>query len=44
MVGDEQLVSTTYPHLAEDVQAGDRLLIDDGLLELQVLSTPTACG
>jgi pyruvate kinase len=37
--GDEALVSTTYPHLAEDVRAGDRLLIDDGLIELRVLST-----
>jgi pyruvate kinase len=35
--GDERLLSTTYPHLAEDVRAGDRLLIDDGLLELRVL-------
>jgi pyruvate kinase len=39
VVGDEHLVSTTYLHLAEDVKAGDRLLIDDGLLELRVLST-----
>ena len=39
VVGDEQLVSTTYVHLAEDVKPGDRLLIDDGLLELKVLST-----
>ena len=31
--GDERLVSTTYVHLAEDVKPGDRLLIDDGLLE-----------
>ncbi len=37
--GDEKLVSTTYPHLAEDVRPGDRLLVDDGLLELRVLST-----
>ena len=37
--GDEELVSTTYRHLAEDVRAGDRLLIDDGLIELRVLST-----
>ena len=37
--GDEKLVSTTYPHLAEDVRPGDRLLIDDGLIELRVLST-----
>jgi pyruvate kinase len=39
VVGDERLVSTTYPHLAEDVRAGDRLLVDDGLLEFRVLST-----
>jgi len=36
--GDEALISTTYQHLAEDVKPGDRLLIDDGLLELKVLS------
>jgi pyruvate kinase len=39
VVGDASLVSTTYPHLAADVRAGDRLLLDDGLLELRVLST-----
>lgn len=39
LLGDEHLVSTTYVHLAEDVKAGDRLLIDDGLLELRVLAT-----
>ncbi len=39
LAGDERLVSTTYPHLAEDVRPGDRLLVDDGLLELRVLST-----
>ena len=39
IAGDERLVSTTYPHLAEDVRPGDRLLIDDGLIELRVLST-----
>jgi pyruvate kinase len=37
--GDERLVSTTYPHLARDVRPGDRLLVDDGLIELRVLST-----
>jgi pyruvate kinase len=37
--GDAHLVSTTYPHLAEDVRAGDRLLVDDGLLEFRVLAT-----
>jgi pyruvate kinase len=39
IAGDAQRVSTTYPHLAEDVRPGDRLLIDDGLIELRVLST-----
>ncbi len=37
--GDEKLVCTTYRHLAEDVRPGDRLLVDDGLLELRVLAT-----
>jgi pyruvate kinase len=39
LLGDAHLVSTTYPHLAEDVRAGDRLLVDDGLLEFRVLAT-----
>jgi pyruvate kinase len=39
LVGDASLVSTTYSHLAEDVRPGDRLLVDDGLIELRVLST-----
>ncbi len=39
LAGDERLVSTTYPHLAEDVRPGDRLLVDDGLIELRILST-----
>ena len=37
--GDETKVSTTYVHLAEDVKVGDRLLVDDGLIELKVLET-----
>jgi pyruvate kinase len=37
--GDEKKVSTTYPYLAEDVHAGDRILLADGLLELRVLDT-----
>jgi pyruvate kinase len=39
IVGDAHLVSTTYTHLSEDVRPGDRLLVDDGLLEFRVLST-----
>ncbi|MBX5483095.1 MAG: pyruvate kinase [Myxococcaceae bacterium] len=37
--GDDHIVSTTYPHLAEDVNPGDTILLDDGLLELRVKST-----
>ena len=33
------LVSTTYAHLPEDVRPGDRILLDDGLLELRVLAS-----
>src|SRR5512133_2543055 len=39
ILGDARRVSTTYPHLAEDARAGDRLLIDDGLIELRVLDS-----
>ncbi|HET6921717.1 MAG TPA: pyruvate kinase, partial [Anaeromyxobacteraceae bacterium] len=39
VLGDADLVSTTYPRLAEDVRPGDRLLVDDGLLEFRVLDT-----
>lgn len=39
LVGDEKTISTTYPHLAADVHAGDRILLADGLLELRVLET-----
>lgn len=37
--GTDEIVSTTYPHLAADVNVGDRILLDDGLLELKVLAT-----
>ncbi len=36
IIGQEGLVSTTYSGLAEDLSPGDRVLIDDGLLELKV--------
>lgn len=39
VLGTQELVSTTYPHLAADVNVGDRILLDDGLLELKVLAT-----
>lgn len=39
VLGTPTLISTTYEHLASDVKAGDRILLDDGLLELKVLAT-----
>src|SRR5512139_3036270 len=39
IVGDARMISTTYPYLAQDVHAGDRLLVDDGLLEFRVVDT-----
>jgi pyruvate kinase len=37
--GDAQCVSTTYPALPHDVLPGSRILVDDGNIELRVLST-----
>lgn len=34
--GDE--LPTTYPALAQDIEPGSRILLDDGLMELRVLS------
>jgi pyruvate kinase len=40
--GTKEIISTTYKNLATDVKPGDRILIDDGSIELRVLSvTPT---
>jgi pyruvate kinase len=36
--GDAQRASTTYSGLAKDVSVGDKVLIDDGLIVLKVLS------
>jgi pyruvate kinase len=35
--GTVDAVGTDYPELARDVQAGDRLLLNDGLIQLRVL-------
>ena len=37
IVGDENRVSITYKGLAEDVDAGKVILIDDGLIGLEVI-------
>lgn len=42
VIGHDGLIPSHYRHLAEDVQAGDRILLDDGLLELQVLDAEQA--
>ncbi len=36
VLGENGLIPTTYDALPEDVTCGDRILLDDGLLELQV--------
>ena len=38
VTGNAQIISTTYQALPQDVKAGDCILLDDGLLELRVLS------
>jgi hypothetical protein len=40
--GTAARIATTYPHLAEDLRAGDRVLLDDGAMELRVESTEPA--
>ena len=37
LIGDSQLVSTSYQDLPKDVKVGDLVLIDDGKIELKVL-------
>jgi pyruvate kinase len=42
--GTSALISTTYDPLPRDVAAGDRILLDDGNLELRVLRTERTEG
>ena len=37
--GDASRVATNYPGMPQDVRAGDRILLDDGAIELRVEST-----
>ncbi len=39
IAGNAERVSTTYQNLPADVKPGDTILMDDGLLQLKVLST-----
>jgi pyruvate kinase len=38
LLGENGVIPTTYQHLPGDVKPGDPILLDDGLLELQVLA------
>ncbi len=38
VVGSDSIVSVTYKNLPRDVNRGDRILIDDGLIELKIIS------
>jgi pyruvate kinase len=39
IVGDQQIVSTTFKGLPDDVKAGDQLLIDDGKVRVEVVES-----
>ena len=38
LLGTAEIISTTYKGLVKDVKKGDKILVDDGLMELRVLS------
>lgn len=44
ILGDETQVSTSYKSLAASVKAGDRILVDDGLIGMQVVASDSATG
>jgi pyruvate kinase len=44
IAGDENRVSITYKNLPNDVKPGNRILIDDGLIELEVTSIKSVKG
>jgi len=39
ILGNEKIVSVTYDGFAHDIEAGDTVLIDDGLISLEVIET-----
>lgn len=44
VVGDNQRVSITYKNLPWDIKPGNRILIDDGLIEMEVTAIRPAAG
>ncbi len=43
IIGTNDLIAVTYPRLTKDVKVGDRLLLDDGKLELGVSRKDAHC-
>ena len=43
VTGDQTICSVTYQNLAREVSEGDRILVDDGLMELRVESVKDDC-
>ncbi|GLT15157.1 pyruvate kinase PykF [Vibrio algivorus] len=39
VVGNKNTVAVTYPGFAQDLKAGDTILVDDGLIEMEVVAT-----
>ncbi|MDZ7333145.1 MAG: pyruvate kinase [candidate division KSB1 bacterium] len=39
IIGDEQRIGTSYRNLARDVRPGDKILLDDGLIELKAVES-----
>lgn len=39
IIGDQGIIPTIYPALPQDVVPGDQILLDDGLLELEVIKS-----
>ncbi len=39
VVGNAEKVAVTYPGFAKDLKAGNTILVDDGLIEMEVIST-----
>ena len=39
VVGNKDVVAVTYPGFAKDLVAGNTILVDDGLIEMEVVST-----
>jgi pyruvate kinase len=37
IVGNPQEISISYPHLIKDVEIGDKILMDDGLIQLRIV-------